>query len=365
MINMGNDLVERAPRQLLKDGVLQMAARLERIDFSAVNESELDAYWDRDVHQSFGWVNFIAANKSAEPVLAQLRENGKTLGYFTGLIEKRFGFRILGSPFRGWSSLYMGFNLKPGEPRSKAIQALERFAFYDLKCHHLEVMDRFMEENDYESDKWVTWPWQSFEVDLTRPEDRIFASFEKDCRRSIRKSAKNGVWIEQAEDMEFAQDYYEQLKEAYGLRGLTPPYDLDRIRDLIRHLHPTGKLLLLRARDQEGACVATGLFPAWNRNMYSWGAAGWKWAQSLRPNEVLLWEAMRYWKSRGVRVYDMTGRFDYKRKYNPVEIQIPWLRKSKYPILETFRNIAKSAYPFYQETTGKLARMKKRISGKW
>lgn len=342
-----------------------MAAYLETIDIDSVNEAELDSFADRDVHQSLGWIRFIAKTKSALPVLAQLRENGETLGFYTGLVERKFGLRILGSPFRGWSSLYMGFNLKPGVSRSKALKALIPFAFNELKCHHTEVMDRYVTPEDYSSDDWTVWIWKSFEVDLTRPEEEIFKSFEKDCRRSIRKSAKNGVTIEEAHDIEFADEYYDQLKEAYGLRGLTPPYGLDRVRDLITNLLPTGKLLLLRARDPEGACIATGLFPAWNRNMYSWGAAGWKAAQSLRPNEALLWEAMRRWKARGIKVYDMTGQFDYKRKYNPIEIEVPWLRKSKYAILENFRELAKSAYPVYQETTGKIARLKNRITKKW
>ncbi len=342
-----------------------MTPYFERIDFSSVDQEELDSYHDRDVHQTLGWVNFIAENKSAEPALARLMENGQTLGYFTGLIENKFGFRILGSPFRGWSSLYMGFNLNPGVPRSKAVKALKDFALNDLKCHHTEVLDRYVTSDDYSQDQWTTWIWNSFEVDLTRPEDEIFRSFEKDCKRSIRKSAKNGVYIEPADDMEFAHEYYDQLKEAYGLRGLTPPYGLDRVKDLIKNLLPTGKLLLLRARDPEGKCIATGLFPAWNRNMYSWGAAGWKDAQSLRPNEALLWEAMRYWKSKGIKVYDMTGQFDYKRKYNPIEIQTPWLRKSKYKFLETLRNTAKSAYPIYQETRGRLVKIQQRFTGKW
>ena len=69
-----------------------------------------------------------------------------------------------------------------------------------------------------------------------------------------------GVVVEEARDDAFADDYYAQLVEVFANQGLTPTYNVARVRLLIKHLLPTGCLLLLRARDPERRCIATGIF---------------------------------------------------------------------------------------------------------
>ena len=73
------------------------------------------------------------------------------LGYFTGAVVRKFGFRILGSPFPGWTTAYMGFNLLPDVPRREALAALEAFALRELRCIHLEIMDHNLSLEDGQS----------------------------------------------------------------------------------------------------------------------------------------------------------------------------------------------------------------------
>jgi len=73
-----------------------------------------------------------------------------------------------------------------------------------------------------------------------------------------------------------------------------PTYGVDRVRALIRNLHPTGRLLLLRARDPEGKGIATGIYPGMNDVAQFWGNASFRSGQQWRPNETLHWYAMRY-----------------------------------------------------------------------
>jgi len=79
-----------------------------RVDLASIDEKELDAFSDRIVFQTRPWVNFVARTQNAEPVIAGLRGDNETLGYFTGLIVKKFGFKILGSSFPGWSTPVYG-----------------------------------------------------------------------------------------------------------------------------------------------------------------------------------------------------------------------------------------------------------------
>jgi CelD/BcsL family acetyltransferase involved in cellulose biosynthesis len=324
----------------------------ERLALNQLDWTELDRFGDRTLQQSRGWLAFLQATQSVELVVAALREDGQTLGYFTGGIVRKFGLRMLGSPFPGWTTSYMGFNLAPGIAREAALAALVPFAFNELKCLHLEIMDRQLERATAEQLGFAWSSYKGYEVDLARPEEQLLASFKDDCRWRIRKAAKSGVLIEEATDADFAAEYYAQLIEVFAKRGVTPTYDQQRVRALVENLLPTGNLLLLRARDQTGQCIATGIFPALNDTAYYWGGASWRAAQALSPNEAIQWYAMRYWKARGMTKYDMCGGGAYKAKYCGQVIDVPWLRRSKYEFLAQQRDRAKRVFWFAKKFSG-------------
>jgi hypothetical protein len=83
----------------------------ERLNLDTVDWEQLDALPDRTVYQTRSWLDFITRAQNAEPVVAVLREGNDVLAYFTGLMVIKCGLRILGSPFPGWTSDYMGFTL--------------------------------------------------------------------------------------------------------------------------------------------------------------------------------------------------------------------------------------------------------------
>jgi hypothetical protein len=314
----------------------------------------LETFEDRTIFQTPGWLSFVAKAQKAEPILAVLKDRGQSLGYFNGLIVKRLGLKILGSPLPGWTTSYMGFNLSAGVPRRLAVQALTRFAFDELDCVHLEMLDRNLTVEDVEELNLEHRILPGFEIDLTQSEDQLFVDMSSSCRRCIRKAEKSGVTIEEAHDLEFAEDYYRQLQDVFQKQSLVPTYGLDRVRELITYLGKTGHLLLLRARGPDGACIATGIFPAWNGTMYFWGGASWRQYQLLRPNEAIQWYAMRYWKQRGMRVFDMGGGGEYKRKFGGHEIGVPWLRTSKYRCVEPLRGLSKCVVDWRQRCLGVL-----------
>ena len=98
--------------------------KCEIIDFETADWKLLDSFADRTVFQTREWVRFLAESQNATPVLAELSESGRVVGYFTGLTFTRLGVKILGSSFPGWTTPYMGFNLIPGASRADALAAV-------------------------------------------------------------------------------------------------------------------------------------------------------------------------------------------------------------------------------------------------
>jgi lipid II:glycine glycyltransferase (peptidoglycan interpeptide bridge formation enzyme) len=228
-----------------------------------------------------------------------------------------------------------------------------------LKCHHIEINDRYICEDDCKDLSFFVKYTNGYEIDLTKSEDELFANMESSCRRCIRKAQKCGVVIEEASDVNFASDYYEQHKDVADRHSLVPTYGIDRVQSLIKYIQPTGHLLLLRAKNSEGLCIATGIFPAFNGTMYFWGGASLREHQILRPNEVLIWYAMRYWKARGIKKFDMGGGGDYKKKYGGCGVRVPRLIKSRYGFLTVLRNLAHRVFKIRLEMSARLMKRKR------
>jgi len=330
-------------------------ARFEWLNINAIDWGErLKAFADYTIYQSPTWFSFVANAQKAEPVLAALQEGPEILGYFTGLIVVKSGLRILGSPFAGWNTPYMGLNVLPGIPRRVAVEALSRFAFEELGCLHFEMSDRLLTLDDITGLGFEHSTFTTAVVDLTPPEDEMFARMTGDCRGSIRKGNRRGITIEEASDEDFAEEHYEQLQHVFLRQHLVLPFRVDRVRQLVRHLYPAGMVLLVRARDSTGRCVATGIFLGCGRGMHLWSGASWAEFQALRPNEAIHWYAMRYWKKRGAQFYDPGGKAYFKSKFGGREASIMTIRKSKYSAISYMRDLAKQ-----------LVRTRQKVLGTW
>lgn len=331
---------------------------LELLDTSHRNWAELDSFPDRVLFQTHGWLSFVAATQRAEPVVAAVKDGADVVGYFTGLRTDRYGFRLLGSPLPGWTTPFMGFNLVEGVSRRAAHEALSRFAFGVLRCAHVEVRDRWLTAADADGLDWSWDPASTQVIDLHPDEDALFGRMTSACRRNIRKADRSGVRIEEATDPGFADEYYDQLRDVFAKQGLVPTYPVGRVRALIEHLGPTGNLLLLRARDPDGKCIATAVLPWFGRTMYFWGGASYRADQQLRPNEALIWHALRYARSRGVTEFDFVGRGSYKTKYGTTDQAVPWLRRSRSPVVGWLRDAAETGFGLRQRGYARLAALR-------
>ena len=308
----------------------------DRIDIEQKMYMGSDDIGEMNVFQTSEWIKYIAEIRNAEPIIAVIKSEDRFLGYFTGLITRKFGMKILGSPFRGWATYFMGFNLLPSSPKHEILQALPKFAFKTLACQYLEVIDPNINQGDWDGSSYQTEHLHYYGIDLTLSEETLFARMDNTGRNCIRKAIKNGVVIEEAQDTNFADEYYAQYTDVLAKHSLLPPYTLDSVRKLIERLLPTGCLLLLRARNPEGVCIATGIFLALNKTGIFWGAASWRQYQQLRPNELIAWYGMKKLKAQGIQMLHFGGKCEhYKEKLGCNELQLFRLMKTRNKLLGT------------------------------
>lgn len=327
---------------------------IERQPIETAPWESMDGYEDRVFSQRRAWLQFMAETQDGEIIIARLQDEGKTVGYFTGILFKKFGFKIMGSPFPGWTTPYLGFNLLPDISRHRAITALIPFVFEELGCIHLELADPYLHPNDIQKFKFTSHIKNTYVSDLTQAEETLFAQMHSACRRCIRKAEKIGTCIEEASPIGFAEEYFRQLTDVFAKQNLKPTYDQERIEQLIKYLYPTGNLLLLRARNADGQSIATGIYSGFNKLSYFFGNASLLQFQQARPNEIMHWYAMCYWKNRGVEKHYWGGGGTYKEKYGCSQIQTMSFSLSKYKTILAARMIAEKLYRYPRVLKRKL-----------
>jgi hypothetical protein len=138
---------------------------------------KLNTYQAATIFQTPAWLEFLSRTQQGEPVVA-------------AFVVQKFGVRILGNPFPGWSTAYMGLVPTHGLDRGKSVEAPIDFAFRELKCIHLEIMDRNLKANDLRGLDVQYRLHRGFEIDLTCSEEALFPNMSSACRRCIRKAQK-------------------------------------------------------------------------------------------------------------------------------------------------------------------------------
>ena len=65
----------------------------------------------KSVFTTLEWLEYIEEDSQVTPLFLRITLGETFVGYFTAMIQKSYGFRIIASPFPGWSTCYMGFDL--------------------------------------------------------------------------------------------------------------------------------------------------------------------------------------------------------------------------------------------------------------
>ena len=326
----------------------------------ALDIQEYESLPGKSVFTTMEWLEFIQEDSQVAPLFLRITRGETLVGYFTAMIQKSYGFRIIASPFAGWSTCYMGFDLvDPSVNKLDLIPCVTEYLFKVKKAHLIEIVDRDISVEDAQARGYRTGISDTLELEIDRTDEELFKVFKTDCRNFIRQFERRGAALEYAEpDDTFAQEYYTQLQDVFAKQGLVPTYSLEKDKCLLRHLRQSGNVLCLRVRDPEGNCIATSIFPGYNGKFFFWGGASYRSGQHYRPNEYMLWTAIRYWREKGFTMFDMVGVRDYKRKFGSHEVQYAHISLARSKIVFWLRDSAKNAFFFMLRIKGKLLKRK-------
>ena len=148
-------------------------------------------------------------------------------------------------------------------------------------------------------------PLRSIVLDLAPDEQTLLAQMKEKWRYNVRLASKRGVKVRAANSVEDVRAWY-ALYQTTGERDQFGIHTFQYYLDAWQIFAPGGKIRLLMA-EHDGQLLA-GIFVACfgGQAIYLYGASSNEQRQ-LMPNYLLQWEAIRWVKEAGARVYDFWG----------------------------------------------------------
>jgi len=266
-----------------------------------------------------------------------IKDGAETVGYHCGLVIRKMGIPIHGSPLGGTGTNFMG-PLVPADIDQRAVvQGLARL-LGPRHYLHMELSHYWLDRVVMEECGFHVYDSVTHVIPIPDSEEAAWNNMKGTARNRARKAEKNGLIIEEVEDLAIVHHFFEQFIEVYGKQGMSTPFGEDRPQSLFDCLMPAGRLMPLWVK-YEDEVIAAGLFPYDEKCIYFWGAASWLKHQKLCPNEFLHWNVIKRAVAKGIPLYNMCGgTSQFKDKFGGEDVPYVHYSKSALPLLQVARN---------------------------
>ena len=169
-------------------------------------------------------------------------------------------------------------------------------------------------------------------VNLQRSEAEIWQGLHGSARRAVKKAQRGGVTVRISQEKDDLRAFFELHLgvRKYKYKLLAQPY---RFFENIwkQFIAPDKGVLILAVHEDE--VIGGVLFLEWQGGLYYKFNASNPDCIALRPNDLVVWEGIRYGQSRGLHFldfglsdWDQEGLLQYKRKFATAEKTISMLR---------------------------------------
>lgn len=290
-----------------------------------------DALWRRLVDQqkssvfhSPGWMGVLAETYGWE-VEAQVlvdRAGEPKAGIPFCRIADIFGERIVSLPFSDHCDPLVGDR---DQWHCAIDQLLAERRPIAMRCLHNDLA---LADERFALVKEAKWHGLDLRPDL----DTLWGNLHDSARRAVRKAERGGVVVRIAEREEELRAFFEMhlrlRKHKYHL--LAQPY---RFFEQIWHQVIDRQNGVLMVAVYQGGIIGGVLFLEWQDTLYYKFNASVPAQLSHRPNDLLIWEGIKYGKAKGythldfgLSDWDQEGLVRYKRQFASEEKTISFMR---------------------------------------
>lgn len=168
-------------------------------------------------------------------------------------------------------------------------------------------------------------------IELEEDESRLFERMDGSARQAVRKAQKDGVTVEILQSEEAMRQFYFLQCLTRKRHGL-PPQPLHFFLNIWRHVVSQGQGMIALARWRGVPAAGAVCFFLGGRAIYKYGASDLG-QQHARPNNLVMWEAMRWLASKGNTSLHLgktsllnEGLRKFKLSLGAVELRLEYVR---------------------------------------
>ncbi len=140
-------------------------------------------------------------------------------------------------------------------------------------------------------------------LDLNKLPEQLLKEMDGDCRAAIRQAKRNGITVELSAERRDLLDFAALHQANWNRTGLNA-HELDYFYSMWDRFHACGAMKVLFARYQDKR-IAAVIVHAFKDAAFYWAGCSDAAFLKLRPNNLLLWEAIQHVRSCGARWFEV------------------------------------------------------------
>ncbi|MCX8022629.1 MAG: GNAT family N-acetyltransferase [Syntrophorhabdaceae bacterium] len=240
------------------------------------------------------WANTLSHAYGYEPCYFLWSENRKVkaLVPFMEIKSPITGIRGVCLPFTDYCEPYIGDGIDFGNVFSSIAEFGKKRRW------------KYMEIRGGETHFGKERPYSTFfghVLYLSGDEKRLLKDLKDTTRRNIKKAQGEGLQIEILTTEKAVQEFYRLNAMTRKLHGL-PPQPPFFFRELYEHVISKGMGVVVLAFYQNKAIAGALYLHYGDKVIYKYGASD-RAYQHLRPNNLVMWEAIKWYNGRGYRFF--------------------------------------------------------------
>lgn len=279
---------------------------------------------DDSFFHTSNWAKVIVASYGCKPV------------YFAGFAGDRLSllmpFMEISSPLTGKRGVSLPFTdfCDPFMPDKRALPGVVQ-AVMDLGKQRKWDYVEWRSAGDLVDGAGAAESYLTHDLDLGCTESELFSGLRESNRRSIRKATKEGVTLRFEDSPEALKDFYRLHCRTRKRHGL-PPQPFSFFRNIREHILAEGLGILVSAFYSGNVIASSVFFHFGPTAIFKYGASDPRFL-SHRPNNLVLWEAIKWYKARGLKALslgrtepDNPGLLRFKRAWGAAESGLRYYR---------------------------------------
>lgn len=155
-------------------------------------------------------------------------------------------------------------------------------------------------------------------IHLGKSEDQILAEMDGDCRAAVRQAERNMLVFKEGTNLSDVRAYSELHSASWTRTGLSP-HPSSYFDDMWNTLSPINAVKFFFV-EKDGERIAAIILHLYKKSVFYWGGCSKEGTLSWRPNNFILWQAIRWAKTNGYEYFEIgqfyPAPFGNEKEYN-------------------------------------------------